>query len=422
MTVLEYVDDIPVAKMLDALSDGQWHAYSKINRKSLKHFGSEESLRKTLDSLSKEGVLLAGNNESYRFRLPYLEMWRDERGHNSSGQSRLAAPRYFGGVLEDDGWLLAPLRTFDLVHFRAVGAVTPEVIQERIGLLGVASQDEDGLLRISTMNGDLVYKIIKQWAEEEPSLEICGVRSDSPVRRRELEDLPKRYVEDLCVFYGSFAHTLLRKHMSSVYKHINERDDVQQRIYMWIIDAIQRYDDTTSIPFAAYLASMLRRWVFDLNRKSYGRAAADNELKFARAVNAFEAEHGRRPTTPELADILGEDIATTREKSASIALVNNLRTVTTLDTEEFDIPVRASDDQAADLDEEVNQTLLSAALTTAAFAPQTPNLLGWVSMYEQTWGKGQPSAKSLGTDTKTLNRAQTAIRDDLQKRLADFHN
>lgn len=371
--------------LLDNMSDGQWHTLAKIQRHSGKDFPSQQRVTTFLDELvTQEWLLQIG--KSYRFQNPFLESWRISRNLQSKGDKDLNSPRYFGSILEDDGWLLAPLRSHDLVHFRASGDITREVVQRRIGFHGVASQDSDGLMRISTLYGDPIYCDIKEWGKQE-GVDISGVRLDKNVRRRELADLPTGFVSDLCEFYGTFARTLLRNVMTIINTHISDPDDAQQQIYMWIIHAIQRYDAKTAIPFAAYLHSSLQRWVHDLNRKSYGRAAADTELKYSKAISAFTAEHGRQPTSRELALILNEDESVVNEKKASIARVNSLRTVATLDDGEFEIPIADESTVESDFHSEIETTLLSAALTSSALeSTSNAKILAWLGVYAKTWG------------------------------------
>lgn len=398
--------------LLDNLSDAQWHTMQKIIRHSGKAFSKNlDAIDAALVDLVDKGMLIPGQNKSFRFSPLYLEDWRTERNLVSSGKKDLAAPRYFGGVLEDEGWLQAPLRNHDLVHFRIGGGLDVREVQRRIGIEGIVRQDTDGLVRISCLNGDEIYEIVKTW-DGPAAQEISGVRLDKGVKRRELSDLPPGFVSDLCAFYGTFAHTLLRRNMTSVRKHIPDADDIQQQIYIWIIDAVQRYDETTSIPFAAYLHSSLQRWVHDLNRKSYGRAAADSELAYTRAINAFITKNDRKPTDEELAEVLGESVATVREKMLSISRVNNLRAVAPLAQEDYEIPVQAEDDQERDFHSGIEQTLLAAALTSSALdATEGIEVLGLLKAYDEAWGGGKCVALKKINNEEILTAMKSRIGD-----------
>ena len=402
------------AVLLDNLSDGQWHTQQKIMRHSGKGFQKDaRKIQQTLNSLVEADYLIAGNNKSYRFTPSRIHSWRHDRGIESRGEKDLTAPRFFGGIIEDDGWLLAPLRTHDLVHFRINGSLTLQDIQRRVGLQGLVRQDIDGLVRVSCLSGKQIYDSIKAW-KLPASQSVTGVRLDTGVHRRELIDLPPAFISDLCAFYGSFAHTLLRRSMTSVKKHINDPDDIQQQIYLWIIDAIQRYDATTSIPFAAFLHSSLQRWVHDLNRKSYGRAIADSELKYSRAVSNFITKYDRKPTDLELAEVLGESPETVREKLLSISRVNNLRTPTSLAQEDYEIPVKADNDHERDFQADAEQTILSAAMTSAALdAESHPQVLAWLKTYDAAWGTEKVSALKKVNNDILLGTMRKRVKDAL---------
>lgn len=404
----------PQAALLDNLADGQWCTTQKISRRCGKLFNKDvTAIEKSLQDLAEDGILLTGENKSYRFSTDHLEPWRSYRDISTSGKNDLTSPRYFGGILEDDGWTQAPLRNHDLVHFRVAGDISCYGIQKRIGLGGIVRQDTDGLIRVSALDGEDIYNAIKEWEEQE-NVGISGMRWDKNVRRRDLMDLPPQFVSELCAFYGSFAHTLLRKSMTSVRKHISDPDDIQQQIFIWIIDAIQRYDEQKSVPFAAYLHSSLQRWVHDLNRKSYGRAAADSELKYSRAIASFTTEFGRKPTDEELANALGETVATVREKMLTISRVNNLRSVSPLLQEDYEIPIKAEDDQERDYHSSVEQTLLSAALTSSAFGDgRAPKITAWLKVYDETWSKGKNTHLRRADSSDLLKSMQSKVKDIL---------
>lgn len=399
--------------LLTHLSDGQWHSLTKIMKHSGKQFKRNKTkVEETLKELTSKEYLLPGNNNSFRMHPDCIKYWRNHHNlpFNPRGSTTdLTSPRYFGGILEDEGWLLAPLRTHDLVHFRVSGDLSVEDVQRYLGVAGIARQDTDGLIRVSCLNGQYVYDRMKSWDVSLPS-KITGVRLDRDVQRRELTDLPARFVSELCAFYGSFAYTLLRNSMTSVKKHITDADDIQQQIYLWVVDAIQRYDATTSIPFAAFLHSALQRWVHDLNRKSYGRAAADTELKYTRAITSFMNEHDRKPTNEELAEKLQEPLHVVKEKLISIARVASLRTTTPLSNEDYEIPIKSTDDFEANYDLLIQQSVISAALTTTATDDfSSPQITAWLKTYDTTWKKTRHPALRRTNNKEFLNKMKNRL-------------
>jgi DNA-directed RNA polymerase specialized sigma subunit len=393
-------------KLLDDMSDGQWHTFTKITQRNQRNFATTEELRGVVNKLADRETFISGSNDSFRMTRNALESWREERNLSMSNAKDMKAPRFFGGILEDDGWEKAPLRSIDVVHFHATGDAIQQV-QKVIGLHGMTSYDFDGLVRVFSLDGTKAYEILKEWSKEE-GVDISGIRIDHNVKRRELCDLPSQYLSDMCKFYGNFSHALLRRSMSSVRKHIIEQDDIQQQIYLWVMDAIQRYDAETSIPFAAYLSTSLNRWVHDLNRKSFGRAVADNELRIARAVNAFQEDHKRKPTLEEIAHELDESVDKVRKKMFGVSNVNGLRGATTINSEEFDIPIIAHEDSTSRLHADIEQTLLSAALTSSTLEnDKTPNVLAWCNIYAKTWQKN--SNKKVAGEQEIMDKMKLRL-------------
>lgn len=374
---------------MDDMSDGQWHPMSKIMRLNGANFGSQKTLAKLVEKMHAESTLISGSNNSYRMTREALESWRLSRGLSMQASPRdMSAPRFFGGILEDDGWLRAPLREMEVVHCHA-SETAASIIRDRVGLHGMTLYNFEGLVRIFALDGSAAYQLLKDLKEEMPDLGISGIRIDKNVRRRELCDLPPRFIHDLAEFYGVFAFTLLRKSMSSVRKHISDTDDLQQQVYLWIIDAVQRYDEATSIPFAAYLHSAINRWVHDLSRKSFGRAVADSELQISRARTEFQQHHNRKPTLNELADFLGEPVEKVRKKLQGVANVSNIRSAGSIHTEDGDLPLVAADDSTSRHDEQVERNILSAALTSSALHhSRGPAISAWCNIYARTWGGG----------------------------------
>lgn len=389
---------------LDELSDGQWHPMNKITKTccSVKKNTTESkkvTAQEVKDSIAKitdMGYFLAGANNSYRMPEKYVRQWRNSRGLPMETKDS-HSPRFFGGILEDDGWEKAPLIEYQLLNFRAASHINTPNIQARIGTMGTVSQVEDGLFRILSKKGEEVYAILKEWDKEEPSLELNGLRLTPSTYRRDMNDLPSAFVDDLCKFYGRFSFILLRRNMSSIKKHLPENDDIQQQIYIWIMDAIARYDDQTCIPFAAYLDSCLKKWVHNLNRKSYGRAAADTELNHARAISKFEAENGRKPSLLELSGLLDETVAKVSKDSLSIKMVANLRAATTLDSDDFTTPLIAKETTDSRVERNLEATLLSAALTAAALEQEASSkgssLVAFMSIVDKNWNKNKSLAK-----------------------------
>lgn len=379
--------------LLDRLADGQWHPSTKIwtrfneDAKLVDPKVTRNDMLKALDELVGKDVLLSGSNQSYRFIAKELEMWR-LLSPTLDRASQQLTPRYFGGILEDDGWKNAPLRECHLVHFKASERLAKSVLSKLVSEpMDMINLNEDGLYKIYSYNKTKTYNRVKELKEQFPEYGISGIRLEANLRRRNLNELPSRYLSDMCKHYGQFAKVLLRGQISSIKKHLPEEDDAQQQIYLWVIEAIKRYDDSTSIPFAAYLGTNIKKWVYDLNRKAYGRSIADKELKHSRAINEFRAREERNPTTEELAHLLDTNIAEISREKEDINTVVNLRNQKAIEYEDFELPLPSEEQTDAHLDTLIESTILSASITTASKLPNGKrNIAGLVAIYYKTWG------------------------------------
>ena len=338
----------------------------------------------------------------------------------STSRVRVREPVIFGGMLEADGWAQAPLRTFDLVHFRLNHclplAVLRAYLDTELGDTVSVTLDTDELYRafVAPGNGPAAADLITRWCLAN-GYRTTGLRTDLNRRRRNVRDLDGAYLEDLMTHYQGYGMRRLQKNMSSVLLHIPERDDVQQQLAIWILEAIVRFDDTKGVPFGAWLSTALSKWVHDLNRSSYGRTVADAELNQHRAVAAFTATEHRPPTEQEFAGLVGTSVSALRRSRHSVSVVNSLRACLSIDSgglddSEMSIPALGTD-PAEQLEDDIRPVIVSSVLTNACApdpAAKTPsaremNAIGWVTWYA-TMYKGQ-------TRTDLSEALQTSMRN-----------
>jgi hypothetical protein len=345
---------------------------------------------------------------------------------------RTREPLVFGGLAEAEGWALAPITPRDRVHFRTDRELPLAEFRAALPAEVTVTYDEgDGLYRVDGDPGtaEALAGLIRAWCAA-AGYATVGLRPETGVRRRAPRDLPPAFLDGLCRHYCRVSLKRLQRNMSTIRLHLPDNDDVDQQVAEWVLKAVSQYDETKSVPFGAFLATQLSKWVHDLGRNAYGRTAADTENKQQKAVAAFTAEHQRRPSEKELAVYMGQSVATLRRNSQTVATLNGLRNLQSLDggadTVEFVVP-----DSAEVPDEimgEAEQSLLSHALTAACAPDPTarrdqraaqPNVLGWATWYLTTWGgqtKTQLSA-DLGTSVRNMNvhadRAEKALKERL---------
>jgi hypothetical protein len=350
-------------------------------------------------------------------------------------ERRTREPLVFGGLPEAAGWALAPITPRDRVHFRTDREVPLPAFRAALPADVTVTYDEgDGLYRVDGAPGsaETLAALIRAWCAAEGYATV-GLRPETDVRRRAPRDLPPAFLDDLCRHYCRVSLKRLQRNMSTIRLHLPDNDDIDQQVAEWVLKAVSHYDESKSVPFGAFLATQLSKWVHDLGRNAYGRTAADTENKQQKAIAAFTAEHQRRPSEKELAAYMGQSVATLRRNSQTVATLNGLRNLQSLDggadAVEFVLP-----DSAEVPDEimgEAEQTLLSHALTAACAPDPTarrdqraaqPNVLGWATWYLTTWRgltKTQLSA-DLGTSVRNMNVHADRAERALKERLAEL--
>jgi hypothetical protein len=341
-------------------------------------------------------------------------------------------PLVFGGLTEAEGWAKAPITPRDRVHFRVDRELPLQTFRAAMPAGVTVTYDEgDGLYRVDGPCGgaEALAGVIRCWCAEH-GYGTVGLRAETDVRRRAPRDLPPAFLDGLCRHYARTSLKRLQRNMSTIRLHLPDNDDIDQQIAEWVLKAVSQYDEAKGVPFGAFLATQLSKWVHDLGRNAYGRTAADTENQQQKAVAAFTAQHQRRPSEKELAAFMGQSVATLRRNSQTVATLNGLRNLHSLDggPDAVEYVVPDSSEVPDEIMGEAEQTLLSHALT-AACAPDPaarrdqraaqPNVLGWATWYLTTWGgktKTQLSAE-LVTSVRNMNvhadRAERALKERL---------
>jgi hypothetical protein len=348
---------------------------------------------------------------------------------------RVRAPLVFGGIPEAAGWTLAPIAPRDRVHFRVDRELPLEELRRELPDGVTVSFDQgEGLYRVDGRCG--TGQVLADWLRAWCAGRGCGtvgLRAESDVRRRAPRDLPPAFLDDLCRHYLPVSLKRLQRNMSTLRLHLPDPDDLTQQVSEWILKAVGQYDETKGVPFGAFLATQLSKWVHDLGRNAHGRTAADTENKQQKAIAAFLAEHQRRPSEKELAAYMGQSVATLRRNSQTVATLNGLRNLQSLDggPDATEIMLPDTSEAPDEIMGEAEQTLLSHALTAACAPDPTarrdqragqPNVLGWATWYLTTWGgrtKTQLSA-DLSTSVRNMNVHADRVEKVLKQRLTEL--
>lgn len=451
--------------MFDALCDGQWHSSEEIHEIGFRACleGERESaikrgrgLRKkstlTEDDLARAGAKsITTNNlriaardrkitytaDRVRVRMykRIAQEWRRQRSQEMSAANKAAStgerpkPRQhfgeeqvFGGWLEFDAWAQAPLESRDIAYVRPNTTLDTTSLQAAFPTYRVKT-DPDGLVSVSAPAGDPVKENVTQWLTDNEVYHE-GVRDARNVRRRNISDLPPAFLESLVGTYTRYAiGRVYERHAGSLQRLVGSADDVSGEVGLWVMECVADFNADHGVPFGAWLTRRLANQVMDLNRASYGRTAADAEMRRARAIEAFEAEHGRMPTRAELRDLLGYSEKDMRRKERDLAHLRGLRSSATLDTgpDEAEIPVPdiAADPEGESLNLEMSQTVSRALLSSTGHwdsnvgRPVAERTTGFLISYLTNWDEwtkgdlmdvSNKTNRQLGEELTTVDR------------------
>ncbi len=96
------------------------------------------------------------------------------------------------------------------------------------------------------------------------------------------------------------------RQMASTYPRHVDRDELRNAGALGLVDAARKFDPAAEVPFGRYAMIRIRGAVIDSVRARdwASRSVRREQRKRHEAVEAFAQEHGRAPTTEELADVL----------------------------------------------------------------------------------------------------------------------
>src|SRR3712207_9267859 len=79
------------------------------------------------------------------------------------------------------------------------------------------------------------------------------------------------FLDGLCRHYLPVSLKRLQRNSSTLRLHVPDPDDLTQQVSEWILKAVGQFDEGKGVPFGAFLATQLSKWVHDLGQ--IGRAS-----------------------------------------------------------------------------------------------------------------------------------------------------
>lgn len=291
------------------ISDGMWYSLPKW-RKLAKV--SEQEINTWVENHLADGSLVQSPTgaKSYRFPLKSIEKWYAENNLPLGAQliDFIFPPRIWDGKTEAEGFLEAPLREIGIVSYSATTEVSNEVIEALRGVAKVR-EFEPGRYKAYCLNASYAKDIIEEVLKKYPGVSESKTYSRSEAKRRELADFSTEFANGLVVFYKAFGKSLAKSTMDTIRIYLPEVEDQESQITIWVLTAIEKFDESSSVPFSGYLNSVLKRWPYDLPATHLGKDLSAFQRQRSRAIEALKKKIGdeRNFTNVELAKAMDLD-------------------------------------------------------------------------------------------------------------------
>lgn len=277
----------PVEFRIGAIvSDGMWYSLPKW-RKLAKC--SEEEINNWIEKKLASGELEQAKTgaKSFRYSLDSIKNWYSENEIPFGAQiiDFLFPPRIWDEKTEVEGFLEAPLRTISIVSF----SISNKEIANSIidGLRGVARVREVEPGQYKAYGLDSAY--IKSKIEGLSQGQIQKTYARSEARRRELIDFSPKFAHGLMQFYNQFGKALVKPIMNTIKIFLPDPEDQNSQVTLWVIAAIEKFDESSAVPFSGYLNSVLHRWPYDLPANHLGKDLSSFQRERSKAIKKLGA-------------------------------------------------------------------------------------------------------------------------------------
>lgn len=288
------------------ISDGMWYSLPKWRKLARV---TESEINEWIDEHLADGSLVqsATGAKSYRFPLSSISDWYDKHNLDVNGQlvDFVFPPRIWDNMTETEGFLSAPLREIGIVSFSASANSANEVINALRGVARVR-EFEPGRYKAYCLNASYAREIIEDELRKLNEDSGKKIYSRSEAKRREMSDFTTEFANGLVMFYKEFGKTLVKKEMETIKIFLPDPEDQESQILMWVLMAIEKFDESTSVPFSGYLNSVLRRWPYDLPSTHLGKDLSSFQRQRSKALVSLKEKFGEKNfSNVDLADEMG---------------------------------------------------------------------------------------------------------------------
>lgn len=292
------------------IADGMWYSLPKWRKLARV---TEEEINSWVERNMEAGRLVQSPTgaKSFRYGKDAVLAWHEENNLEVGEQilDFIFPARIWDGKTEVEGFLEAPLREIGVVTFECTSKVAAEVTEALRGIARVRESDP-GRYKAYSLSADFVKPIIQGIFAQYTVAEASRIYSRGSSKRREVVDFSDNFSHHLISFYRTFAKSLVKREMETIKIYIPEPQDQESQIISWVFTAVEKFDESSSVPFSGYLNSVLRRWPYDLPYLHLGRDLSFFQRDRAKAVARLREKNGR-PDGVFSASVLADEMGMT---------------------------------------------------------------------------------------------------------------
>lgn len=321
------------------ISDGMWLSQPKWRKLSKV---SEKTLEDWIASALSTGSVVQSDTGARSYRMPHDEIykWYQDHGFTPGEQilEHIFPARIWGGQTETEGFMSAPLREIGMVTFHCHREDVVDEIRDALMGIGKVRQSDTGVYRVYSLNALVARRriepILKRAYEGE-----ARIYSRNSSYRRELKDFSEEFGTNLVDFYRKFARSLVKGAQETINIFMEDKEDQESQITLWVISAIEKFDESAAVPFSGYLNTVINRWVYDLPDDALGKDLSNFQREKSRAMKILRSktsggDHNREFTNDEISEIMGIDKKKFFDLESKNKLWNRVKTSTSLTWDE----------------------------------------------------------------------------------------
>lgn len=277
-------------------SDGMWYNTKKVKTYSKASF---EEINDWIKRAVEDRTLIAhATGQSFRMPTSSCRKWHEQNNIELGTQiiKDIFPARIWDGYTESEGFLNAPLRELGAVSFRASPAALALVKQRLEGVAKIRSQDEQDKYKAFCLSASYVSEIIEKTLDEMgegKSKDRRKTYARQITMRRELVDFSPEFAQNLVMFYKKFSKTLVRKERETIKIFFREPEDQESQVMAWVLDAIEKYDENSPIPFPGYLNAILKKRPYDLPTIFLGKDLSEFQRDRSKVIKKMREDQGK---------------------------------------------------------------------------------------------------------------------------------